>query len=88
MKKRDPSDWQDAKDIVAELIERFSGHEAAIGFLLMSLGNTTKHLCTKISEEEFDKIMESDQIFAMGCYYSEKFMKAGDILLKKYGSRK
>jgi len=88
MKTYDPNDWKDHIDIVDNLIKNFEGHEKAIAFLLMSIGNITKHLYTKISVEEFNEIMKSDTVSRIGAGYAEKFMEAGDVLLKKYGFRR
>ncbi len=86
-KQIDGSDWLESQDIVVDLIKNFKGHEQAIAFLLMGIGNLSKHFCQNVSEECFVEIMKKDPLVNMISDYSLEFMKAGHVLLKKYGIR-
>lgn len=84
-KKIDLKDWNDSRDVVRELLDNF-GAEKSVAMLLMSLGNTFKHLAHNVSEDKFKSIM-SDPVINLSAKYSSRLMAVGDVLLKKYGFR-
>ena len=86
--KPNPDDWNESVELISEIEKHFGGSQPAMAFLLMSIGNLTKHLAKNISREKFDDIFRDDVIAGIGSSYALRFMKVGDVLLKKYGIRK
>lgn len=74
------------KKIIQDMIGNASP-EQTILLLLMGLGNTFKVISEKLSEQEFNDLM-NDPVISISAGMAQKLMQEGDEVLKNYGVRK